>query len=354
MPDIHNSVGVGGANSKHDVAMVQAMLKIIKNAKNQSYLKGNYDGVYGNDTKQAIIAFQADYNLVPATPLPGKDKQGMVVKAGKTIQKLTQLLPADRKGLSIVKDTNTVYIEDSTANKMTSRSSIDNDQDLDTTFRANVAKLVDTMYLKHKIVLWVTPTGRHRTFAQQANPALKTNAGPGESNHNFGRAVDIGFKNFKWLQGNGTIYTDDYWLNRLKAVSVQKATAFWDTRDTIALNAPLNLHRLQMERIHLQSYDQAKASSSRSLADLLSRVGTMKWKERYKCDLGSKGANYYPVGSAKTIWAGNASVSKAEISAAKGVPVNTITANNVNTMQKALKGDFELAETNWKQWKPIP
>jgi hypothetical protein len=56
MPDILNTVGAGGANNKHDVAMVQAMLKIVKNAKNQAYLKGNYDGVYGNDTKQAITA----------------------------------------------------------------------------------------------------------------------------------------------------------------------------------------------------------------------------------------------------------------------------------------------------------
>src|SRR5258708_27972223 len=36
------------------------------------------------------------------------------------------------------------------------------------TFRAKLASLVQQMYDTHKIALWITPTGRRRTFAQQA------------------------------------------------------------------------------------------------------------------------------------------------------------------------------------------
>jgi hypothetical protein len=61
MTDITGSVGEGGTNKTHDVALVQAMLRIVKSKKGTPYLSGNYDGTYGQQTKNAIIAFQADY-----------------------------------------------------------------------------------------------------------------------------------------------------------------------------------------------------------------------------------------------------------------------------------------------------
>jgi hypothetical protein len=79
-----------------------------------------------------------------------------------------------------------------------------------------------------------------------------------------------------------------------------KANALWDARDAIALTPPISLFRLKIERVHLQSYDPSNVSSSRSLATLLNLVGTMKWKARYKSDLGGK-KQLFSVGSAKQI-----------------------------------------------------
>jgi hypothetical protein len=53
--------------------------------------------------------------------------------------------------------------------------------------------------------------GTRRTFEAQYQLTLNvqngkavTNAGPGESNHNYGQAVDIGFKALRWLKKDGT------------------------------------------------------------------------------------------------------------------------------------------------------
>ena len=78
MPDIKDSVGEGGRNLAHDVALVQAMLRVVKNAKGTPYLGGNYDGVYGPQTKAAITSFQTENKLAgdaKSTPA-GLDKLG--------------------------------------------------------------------------------------------------------------------------------------------------------------------------------------------------------------------------------------------------------------------------------------
>jgi peptidoglycan hydrolase-like protein with peptidoglycan-binding domain len=355
MPDITKSVGEGASsNAKHDVAMVEAMLRVVKNSKGHPYLGGQYDGTFANQTKQAIRKFQNEHGTAAAVPAAGQDKLGVIAPAGPTIKKLDAMLPATHKTLRIIPNTTTVYLEDSRLDMVLSWISIVANENLNATFRASVGDLVSTMFSTHKIVLWVTDSGWRRTFAEQAalDPS-STKAGPGESNHNFGRAVDLGFSDFRWIQGNGSIRTDNDWLGRLAAVSSVKANAFWDARDAIALNPPVSLFRLQFERIHLQSFDDSTVSMVKSLAALLTAKGAMTWEPRYKCDLGGGGA-LFPVGDAKQIWAGNASVSKAEIAAAKGVKASTITAKDVADMRKALKADFEAADTNWKSWTAVP
>lgn len=261
MPDIKDSVGEGGKNLSHDVALVQAMLRVVKDAKGSPYLTVNYDGAYGGSTKTAIINFQNDQKLIAAKDPP--EKLGHIVKSGPTIQKLSQMLPADYAELRVLENRKTVYLSGSAADAKASEMAITGDAEFEPAFRANVAKLVREMFETHKIVLWLTPTGRRRTFAQQA-AETKTNAGPGESNHNFGRAVDIGFKHMKWVQGDGSIKKDADWLNALEAAKAAEAGAFWDARDAIATK--LSLFRLQFERVHLQSFDQKAVSSQRSLA----------------------------------------------------------------------------------------
>lgn len=71
MPDIKDTVGDGGKNKVHDVALVQAMLRLIKDAAGKPFLATNYDGVYGGDTKSAITRFQVEHKLI--TP-DGKDR----------------------------------------------------------------------------------------------------------------------------------------------------------------------------------------------------------------------------------------------------------------------------------------
>ncbi len=355
MPTITNSVGDTGTNKTHDVSLVQAMLRVIKK-NGAAYLGGNYDGSYGPITKKAITKFQNDYKLVGPK---SADMLGKIMPNGETMKKMNASLPQAFNDMRVIANTKTVYIPGSTADYTNSKTSISNNQNLDATFRAKVVQMVQNVYTQHKIVLKVTGSGGLRTFQDQANinPA-NTGAGPGESNHNFGRAVDIGFGGFKWVQGNGTIKQDNFWLTHLAKASNAKATALWDARDAIALKAPISLFRLNFERIHLQSFNQAQVSSMRSLASLLTQVGTMTWAQNrpwqtgYKANLG-KGKQLFPVGTARQIWAGNSTVSKADIAKSKGMPAAKITAKDITQMKAAVKADFQAAEANWKKWKPI-
>lgn len=355
MPDIGANVGEHGApNKSHDVAMVQAMLRVVKNAKNATYLNVDYTGTYGPTTKSAISAFQNDHKLIQPK---GAEKLGLMTPGGATIQKLNEMLPATHKSMRVIPNTKTVHIEGTAADAATSKAAVTGNRELEAQFRAKVGDLIERMFKQHKIVLGLTPTGGRRTFAQQA-AETNTKAGPGESNHNFGRAVDLGFKALKWVRGDGTIKQDSFWLNTLEQTSAAKANAFWDARDAIALNN-LGLHRLQFERIHLQAFNDATVSATRSLARLLTAVGKTKWQPRYKSDLGYGGA-LHNVGTAKQIWAGTALVTKAMIAQArsaktgKKVTPADIKAQELNEMKKTLKGDFELADRHWVKWTPVP
>jgi len=356
VPTITGSVGEGAANKTHDVALVQVMLRVVKNAKGAAYLSGNYDGVYGKVTKSAIIAFQTDNAKVVQAGTKGKETSGVVAVGGLTFATLAAALPATHKELRIIPNTKTVYLEGAAADAAASATAIRGDAEFENTFKTHLASLVDTMYADHRIVLWITPTGRRRTFAQQA-AEVNTNAGPGESNHNFGRASDIGFRGFTWVQGDGTLKKDADWLNALEGATAAKANALWDARDAIAAKLPL--YRLQFERVHLQLYDQATFNNQRSLVKLLNTVGKAKWETGYQCDFGL-GAALYQVGTAKQIWAGNATVSKADLAKAlstktkKLVKDTDIKAQQIADTQKALKADFESADTHWVKWQKVP
>ena len=360
MPTITGSVGEGAVNKTHDVALVQAMLRIVKNAKGSPYLSGNYDGAYGKFTKGAITAFQNDHSKTIQAGQKGKEKVGVVDAGGVTLATLSAALPATHKELRIIPNTKTVYLEGSSTDAQASANAIRSDAEFENTFKTLLAKLVDTMYADHKIVLKLTPTGRRRTFAQQA-AEVNTKAGPGESNHNFGRAADIGFKGFSWIQGDGTVKKDADWLNALEAAKAAQASALWDARDAIAKTLPL--FPLNFERVHLQLYDQSTFSNINSLVNLLNTVGKMKWAKGYKCDFGLGGA-FYSVGTAKQIWAGTAPVTKIDLAAAltakeaaakskKVFKVADITQKQITEIQKALKADFEAADTNWVKWTKV-
>lgn len=355
MPDVTQSVGEGGsANTTHDVAMVQAMLRVVT-SQGVPYLAGSYDGIYGSQTKTAIGKFQTDHGLVTAT---STDKAGKVMPGGETVGKLTTLLPATHAGMRIIGGQQTVYLAGSATDAAASKAGVLGDGQLDAAFRAKVGNLVQAMFDTHKIVLWVTTSGGRRTFSQQMT--VNSKAGPGESNHQYGRAVDLGFKGFSWVMGNGAIKQDRDWLNHLETARPAKANAFWDARDAIALQAPISLFRLGFERIHLQSFNNATTSARRSLVQLLNQVGAMKWDSvggpnRYKSNLGVAGkAASHLVGSAKQIWSLQAAVTATMIAAATGVKAGAVTAAQVTAMKSSLKADFEACEANWRKWAPVP
>ena len=393
MPDIKDSVGEAASNKVHDVALLQAMLSVVKNAKSVPYLT-DYDGKPGPATKAAITAFQTDQKLIEKPGAAKADagaleKPGYVGKGSATLAKLVAALPADFKEMMIIENTSTVYLPGSEADAKASAASINAAADLDPTFRGKVAQLVNLMYSTHKIVLSVTGSGGHRTFQKQYEIQLQsagaTHAGPGESNHNFGRAVDIGFKGFQWIKAGGTIAVDDWWLNVLTKnekdkVGNLKAQALWKARDAIAVKGPPQLFNsiLPGDTDHLQSFDD-HLPNDRALADLLGRVGKLKWQaehkipRRYNSDLGF-GGKMFTVGTAKDIWNLSATVTKAMVAQAKTealmnaakwkgpaavkavVPVKEadIKAADIVSIQKALKDDFVAAEKNWLQWKAVP
>lgn len=141
-------------------------------------------------------------------------------------------------------------------------------------------------------------------------------------------------------------------------ISATKANAFWDARDAIAVNK-LGLFRLTMERIHLQNFDDGMVSMARSLANLLTTVGKTKWQaapvprnNKYKSDLGY-GKGFFLVGKAIQIWNGNAEVTATMLATAKGIKVTDIKQKDVDAMKALLKADFQAADQNWSQWKPI-
>jgi hypothetical protein len=360
MPEITASVGDGATNKTHDVALVQAMLRIIKTDKGVPFFGSAYDGSYGATTKAAIVAFQTANAKTIQAGEKAKEKLGVIDAGATTIKTLAGALPATHSTMRIIADTKTVYLEGAKADAGASAAAIRADAEFEATFKDRLARLVDTMYANHKIVLKLTPTGRRRNFAQQAAETA-TKAGPGESNHNFGRASDIGFKGFKWIQGDGGIKQDADWLNSLEATNAAKANALWDARDALAKTLPL--YPLNFERVHLQLYDQSTFSNQRSLVKLLNTVGKAKWETGYKSDFGLGGAAY-SVGSAKQIWAGNATVSKSELAAALSATAEAkkakkvykdadITQQQIVDAQKMLKADFQAADTNWIKWTKV-
>jgi hypothetical protein len=380
MPQISNAVGEGGTNTPADVAIVQLMLRLAKDAKNHPYLGAAYTGTYDLATKNAIVALQTEAKLIaaPADAAPAKappaappapaaaEKAGFVGVGSSTFTQLAAKLPpgyGDMRALPVAKPT--VYLPASQAEANQSKAAILGDPQLEPTFRASVGQLVGAMHSQHGIALWLTPTGSRRTFAEQA-AETNTKAGPGESNHNFGRAVDIGFKGLTWIQGDGTKKTDAPWLNALEKAFPAKASSFWDVRDGIATG--FSMHRLQFERVHLQAFDQATVSSGRSLVALLNTVGAMKWDAtyvgnawQYKSDLGATGGTMHPVGTSKQIWANQGQVSKAMLAATwtqqnkekKAWKEADAKAADLDAYRKRLKGDFERADAGWMQWKAV-
>ena len=398
MVAITKTVGDMGINTGEDVALVQLMLRVVKNDKGQPYFGGSYNGVYDQALKTAILAFQQDQKPAAAkTPAAFAEKPGLIAPSSKTLTALISRLPTDLKDIRIIPGTKTIYVEGKQSLATSSAAFIRMDKNLNSDFRTKVAQLVEGMYEKHKIVLDVVPlTGRRRDFAAQASVSKNTNAGPGESPHQFGRAVDIGFKEFRWVAGDGAIKIDSYWLDA-RDLPMPQRMEMWAARNAIAFKQ-LDLFKTNLagDYIHVQGFADESVHAGKSLAKLLeassptkskwSFAGRVERKNLYNVGMGLGTA--VNVGSAIKMWEGEAVVNKADLAKAlnaklaidpsfsiekffgvaeKPVPAITqaavpakaapltevdIKPDYLKHLQKLLKAEMLAADQGWDSWVP--
>lgn len=251
-------------------------------------------------------------------------------------------------------------------------------------FLLRVNATINRMHSEHGIAIGVCPQGDRRTFQAQYDLFTSgrnvTNAGPGESNHNFGMAVDLGFQGLRWLRSNGAVVTNEtYWLHQLDGVSAAESQRFWDALRTAGIDIGA-FRGPATDRPHLQNWNDAGVSMAVRLGDLLTRSGTMRWEGRgrqpYRSDLGL-GGEMIAVGTAAQIWNRQATVSlpdlqrlrtaaaarRPAVPSARNAPparpgaaaapaAPPVTQDDIVAMRQALRHQFELADANWRNWTP--
>ena len=393
MQKITDSVGDGGANKVSDVVLIQAiLLKTLKPAAvpaAASYLN-NYDGDCGNKTKAAIRAFQADHVFVTGdglacAPNP-RATDGVVKLNDATWEKLLEKVPVAFSDMRVLPGGKIVYVA-ATAEQLQSRISAVAGLTFALAFRTKVVACINLMHEGHGIAIGVCREGDRRTFQTQYDLLTSgrnvTSAGPGESNHNFGMAVDLGFEKLRWLKKNGEVVEKEtswfHVLNPEQNVIGSEELLFWEKMRSVGTSSPGLFRGPMGDRPHLQNWDDSGVDMATRLADLLTRSGTMRWRgarQAYSCDLGM-GGEYYPVGSARQIWARQSTVTAASLTlarvaqaaatAASQIPAPAtvprggprippvtppVTPADLTAMKQALRSEFELADANWQNWTP--
>jgi hypothetical protein len=419
MPTLSGSVGEGStSNKKHDVVLVQVLLKVVKHPKSKApFYTGSLDGAYGGGTKAAIVAFQNAFSLVAAAkpavaPVPAgakssignlvtgavagavagamavasafADKPGLIQPGGATFKKLVEqaiAVNADYGLLRALPETKFAYIEMTDAD-LAARIKTLTDKELESTFRDKVLALVRKTFTTHKIALagWGDLSYR-RSFADQAKvlAAGTSQAGPGESNHQFGQALDVGFVGLKYIKDNGTIGTVRNENNFDSELHGWQRVALYKARNDIWEKPPQGTGTLFRIRLkggdndpnHYQNFNQfpdlypddVKVDIRRSLADHLTHVSGMTWESKgggtLACDLGLGGATV-DVGSPSKIWAGNAGLTRHEYltllnaqrarSKLPALKDSDVKKADFDKAFASLKAAFEAADTRWSEW----
>lgn len=216
MQGITGTVGDNGANKTSDVALVQAILLKTKGMATRTtpatpYLT-SYDGDCGKNTKAAISAFQDDYVFVSSdglqcVPNP-RATAGLVQPGDATWQKLIEKVDPAFSDMRAMDGGKTVYVA-ATAQQLAARIEAVGGLTFTAPFRTKVIACINRMYELYGIAVGVCDKGDRRNFQAQYILLISggnvTHAGPGESNHNFGMAVDLGFKELRWLKKHGEV-----------------------------------------------------------------------------------------------------------------------------------------------------
>lgn len=367
MQKLTGTVGENSLNAVHDVTLVQAILVLTQRPASLDPQRGKYlttlDGDCGNKTKAAIRQFQYDQVFVNAagnrSEIVAGATAGLVSPGDLTWRKILDAIPKKFGDLRILNGSKTVYIAASQA-QLNDRVAAVARLTFQPIFRANVIMLINRIFDRHGIAIGICRSGDRRTFQIQYELLTSgrnvTSAGPGESNHNFGQAVDLGFEGLRWLQRNGTVVENETsWLHRLDPTQhvTQEALIFWNMLRNEG--GQIGLHRGPVsDRPHLQGWSDTGIDMANRLADLLTRFGQMRWtgsRQRYQCDLGF-GGDYFDVGTAAQIWNRQATVTAAMLTRARpqaGAPA--ITEQDLATMRASLRADFDTADANWQLWR---
>lgn len=417
MADITSTVGERAQNQRHDVALVQLMLRVVTNAHRLPYLSTNYDGVYTPALGAAIAQFQADHGLAtqspavqssstapswqtmgglsrlpfpgaptplgapactPAATLPfaaaalatttaggAKERGGTMDPGGATIRKLTELLPQRLKGMRTMPGWTVPYLAEDAGRATTSAKAIAGYKKFHPDFRTALARLVTVMFERTGVVLWVTDSGWRRTFEEQYQLFLRgpdvTGAGPGESNHNWGNGTDIGPHGLRWLRHDGSEVRDNYWLVALEKVrGGEWMREFWRARNAIAVGElGLFPSKKKSDFVHLQAFDDDKVHMARALVALLNDVGDMGWSyinyvnDDYVYGCDMGGSTKVKAGTAAEIWSKQAPIDAAAIAKATGKPAASIKPEDVTAMQAKMRDDWEKADNAWEKWKAV-
>ena len=378
---ITGSVGENGANALSDSALVQAILLKIQRAATPTvpaapYLS-SYDGVVGNGTKTAIRNFQTDHVFVSADGTQSTNvanaTAGLVSPGDVTWTKLLEKVDPLFSDMRVLVGGKTVYVA-ATAAQLQTRIAAANALTFTPAFRLKVFACINRMHVLYGTAISVSAQGDRRSFQQQYNlltgPGNVTNAGPGESNHNFGMAVDLGFKELRWLKRNGTVVENETsWFHKLDAETGfnGESIKFWDVMREVGTSPQVAAFRGPVsDRPHLQNWSDAGVSMTARLPFLLTSAGAMRWSRAngvYTCDLGYGGA-YFPVGSSSQIWNNQATVTIPQITLARAAgqaahpprpgtpPPGPVTQADVVAMRAALRADFVAADAAWQTWTP--
>jgi hypothetical protein len=365
MMELTGTVGEHGANATHDVSIVQAMLCVAHrpaavDRNHRPYLR-TIHGSADKHTRDAIKLFQSDH-----APRSSSDKpSGTITSGDSTWTALVAEMPVQLKYLRALPGSRIVYLEADAAALQANLLAL-NALTFESGFAEVVTELLNRIHLLYGIAISVNDDGDRRTFQKQMDifnrvPRV-TGSGPGESNHNFGRAVDLGFKNLKWLQPNSVVVQRESSMLKTmdpKLHGAGQAGFFWDMlRDegkAIGMYpGPLG------DRPHLQDFDDAINSAAR-LGVLLSQVGVMTWTghtvhghRHYECDLG-EGGKMFNVGTSIQIWNRSAPVTTHMLDEARRQTEPSTphaTAKDVSALQEALRADFVTADARWSEWTP--
>jgi hypothetical protein len=396
MPVLDNSVGSAGENEPHDQAMVKLMLRLLANKHGGRYYAHPYteaDARQANakeaELARAIAAFQKDHGLlerVASIPPTSPEPEGRVAPGSRTWMALVEEFVAKRPRYREARTTPgvaVVYLPMPQSRAATGAAEVQANPKLRDGFKQNLASLIAKFHARSAIALSLVPdTGGWRTFAGQQG--LVSDAGYGESVHQFGYAVDIGFRGLQVVMPDGRIETAQ---GSLKPLEKPLASQFFQARNELAGTLDLHGTIKAGDLAHLQAYDDNTLDSVSSLMALMSAVGPrkMKWAPRYKtptdylCDLGLGGQKYY-VGTAVDIWEESATehISAADLAAAltarkkaeasfsvekflghtgPALPAALrdadISSEHIQAIQTMLKAEFEAAAANWEKWRPV-